>query len=350
MNREQESKRFYWIKLKTDFYSDDNGAVAFLLGQPNGANYIVIYQMLCLMSANKNGELAYNVGEILVPYDVDKITRECKYFSRDTVITALSLYQKLGLVYQSQEGTLVISNIEGMVGSETAGAQKKRLQRSRANKEQKLLDDGDNYEDRCGDTEGDETGDTEGDNVPKRLEIRDKSIEYRDKRLDIYNSSLSTAREVCAREEESVSPDNGMGTGNSQADDGDNGESIEEAADGTPYAEFLTNWDISDKHMSRYAAERVVLIDWKKMDEKMRSSHFLQGCTKRGITYFINQSDRILAGEFDDDDCRAASRASPRKAGNGGNRKTSGGSIVDQIQWLKEQYRKEEELNEVDDG
>lgn len=168
---------------------------------------------------------------------------------------------------------------------------------------------------------------------------------------DIYNnSSLSTAREACAREEESVTSDNGMGTGNSQADDGDKGESIEEAADGTPYAEFLTNWDISDKHMSRYAAERVVLIDWKKMDEKMRSSHFLQGCTKRGITYFINQSDRILAGEFDDDDCRATSRASPRKAGNGGNRKTSGGSIVDQIQWLKEQYRKEEGLNEVDDG
>lgn len=186
---------------------------------------------------------------------------------------------------------------------------------------------------------------------------------------DIYNnSSLSTAREACAREDikgdnegdsrgdnvpnrlEGVSPVDENETHTSQVDEGDIDDGIEEAAEGTAYADFLANWNISDKCLSRYAAEKVVLIDWKKMDEKMRCSRFLQGVTNRGITYFINQSDRILAGEFDDDDYGAASRASPCRTYKGEGRKGGRSSIVDQIQWLKEQYKKEGELNAVDDG
>lgn len=218
MNKEQESKRFYWIKLKTDFYSDDNGAVAFLLGQPNGANYVVIYQMLCLMSANKNGELAYNVGEIIVPYDIDKIARECKYFSRDTIITALNLYKQLGLIYQSQDGMLVVSNVEEMVGSETEWAQKKRLQRERSRARElpeNIVDNVDDSEDNYDDGERDNAedieednevdnnkdigGDNRGDNErtlsDKRLEIRDKRLEIRDKSIDMQVSKKVSKKE-----------------------------------------------------------------------------------------------------------------------------------------------------------
>ena len=38
-------KRYYWIKLKEAFMTSD--AVDFLMGQPDGANYVVLYQMLC---------------------------------------------------------------------------------------------------------------------------------------------------------------------------------------------------------------------------------------------------------------------------------------------------------------
>lgn len=39
-------KRYYWIKLKTDFFNSDE--MDFLLSQKDGCKYIVLYQMLCL--------------------------------------------------------------------------------------------------------------------------------------------------------------------------------------------------------------------------------------------------------------------------------------------------------------
>lgn len=94
-------------------------AVDFLMGQKNGANYVVLYQMLCLMTINTNGRLSRQIGEVIIPYDVDKIQRDTKWFSTDTVRVALGLYAKLGLIYQEKDGTLVLANHSEMVGSET---------------------------------------------------------------------------------------------------------------------------------------------------------------------------------------------------------------------------------------
>ena len=35
-------KRYYWIKLKDSFMSSD--MIDYLMGQPDGANYVVLYQ------------------------------------------------------------------------------------------------------------------------------------------------------------------------------------------------------------------------------------------------------------------------------------------------------------------
>ena len=48
------SKKFYWIKLKTDFFNLDE--IDFLLSQKNGCEYVVLYQMLCLQVANTSGK------------------------------------------------------------------------------------------------------------------------------------------------------------------------------------------------------------------------------------------------------------------------------------------------------
>lgn len=129
----EKSKRYYWIKLKTDFFN--LAEVDFLLSQKNGCQYIVLYQMLCLQTANNNGELASRLGEMIVPYDPDKIARDTKYFSKDTVIVAMELLKKLNLIYADDGDCLRISGFENMVGSETAWAKKKREQREK----QKLL-------------------------------------------------------------------------------------------------------------------------------------------------------------------------------------------------------------------
>lgn len=68
-------KRFYWIKLKDSFMSSDE--IDYLMSQPDGANYVVLYQMLCLKTINTGGCLVSQIGEMLIPYDAEKIQREC---------------------------------------------------------------------------------------------------------------------------------------------------------------------------------------------------------------------------------------------------------------------------------
>ena len=126
---EYNKQKFYWIKLTDKFLTSET--VDFLLSQKDGANYVVLYQMLCLKSVNTNGVLARQIGEILVPFDAEKIQRDCKHFSIDTVRIALTLYKQLGLVYEQDNGTLKIADFERLIGSQTESAEKKMLQRAR---------------------------------------------------------------------------------------------------------------------------------------------------------------------------------------------------------------------------
>ena len=157
-----DQKRYYWIKLKTDFFNQET--IDFLLSQENGCQYIVLYQMLCLNTANNNGEMATRIGEMIVPYDINKIVRDTKYFTFDTVAVALELFKKLGLIYQEEGQILKISNFEDMVGSETSSAKRVREYRER----QKAL--------QC-------NADVTQENRVKRLDIRDKSIDI-DKEIE----------------------------------------------------------------------------------------------------------------------------------------------------------------------
>ena len=61
-------KRFYWMKLKESFMTSDT--VDYFMGQPDGANYVVIYQLLCLKTINTGGRLSRQIGEVIIPYDI----------------------------------------------------------------------------------------------------------------------------------------------------------------------------------------------------------------------------------------------------------------------------------------
>ena len=153
---ETTAKKYYWIKLKTNFFNTDE--IDFLMSQENGCEYVVLYQMLCLNTANTNGLMANKIGEMIVPYKIEKIVRDTKYFKTDTVIVALGLFKQLGLIYEEENDVLKIANFDEMVGSESKWAEKKRLYREK----QKQLG----------------LGQSE-DNVRQEIEYRDKSIENR---------------------------------------------------------------------------------------------------------------------------------------------------------------------------
>ena len=133
---EYDKSRLYWIKLTDKFFGSD--AVDFLMMKKDGANYVVLYQMLCLKTINNGGVLARSLGDVIIPYDVEKIQRDCKWFSSDTVRVALELYKKLGLIYENKDGVFVISEFDRLIGSQSVGAEKKQVQRQNREQAQAL--------------------------------------------------------------------------------------------------------------------------------------------------------------------------------------------------------------------
>ena len=175
-------KRYYWMKLKESFMSSDT--IDYFMSQPGGANYVVLYQMLCLKTINTNGRLSRQIGEIIIPYDVSKIQRDTKWFSIDTVRTALNLYKMAGLIYEDVDGTLVLSGHTELVGSETESSSRMRKLRNKPS--QTALEEPSQCDADCDApvTEDAEPGDVLCDadtpqNVTTEIENRD-----RDKRLD----------------------------------------------------------------------------------------------------------------------------------------------------------------------
>ena len=182
-------KKLFWIKLKNTFMTSD--AVDFLMSQKNGANYVVIYQMLCLMTLGTNGVLQRTLGEVIIPYDVDKIHRECKYFDRDTIVVAMELFAKLNLIYRDDNGVYVITDYRELIGKETDYAGQKRVQRSR----QKQLPE-------CGQS-ADTTVDLVHTEKEKDIEI-DKEIE-KEKDIEIDKDINNSIKDACSSDEERTS-------------------------------------------------------------------------------------------------------------------------------------------------
>lgn len=92
-------KRYYWIKLKDSFMNSE--VVDFLMSQPNGANYVVLYQMLCLKTINTGGRLTCQIGDIIIPFDMGKIQRDCKWFSLDTISETVLLHMMADTTYMT---------------------------------------------------------------------------------------------------------------------------------------------------------------------------------------------------------------------------------------------------------
>lgn len=180
-----KGRRYYWIKLKESFMTSD--IVDYLMSQPDGANYVVLYQMLCFKAINSAGRLSWQLGEIIVPFSAEKIQRDCKWFTIDTVRIALHLYKALGLIYEDVDGTIVVSGYDDLVGGETDFARQKREQRtSQLQRGQCLPECLDSAQDNSMDNVQDDIADSTQDNV-RDSAVDNVHIDIRDryKRLDI---------------------------------------------------------------------------------------------------------------------------------------------------------------------
>ena len=269
------------MKLKESFMTSD--IIDFFMSQPNGAQYVVLYQMLCLKTINTGGKLERLIGEVLIPFDVAKITRDLKWFSEDTVRVAMQLFQQFGLIYRDENGTLVMADHDSMVGSETDYAEKQRRFRGGKGPEPSRITDGD----RNGTITGDNGGDSGGDNVPTDIEIRDRYRD-KDKEKEMRENKYVTDSEESVRRTEDVrrvmEAWNGLGIGQ-----------ITTVSAGTVRGKTLM------ARIRQNGVEKVI-----EAIQQIKKSSFLQGQNKTGWTitfdWFVKPNNflKVLEGQYND--------------------------------------------------
>ena len=166
-------KRFYWLKLKEDFFDEDT--MGWLEEQDNGKEYCLFYLKLCLKSLKSDGVLVRKVGDMLIPYDVAKIAEITKT-QVDIANGALNLLKQIGYIQVLDSGGLFLTQIENMTGSETDAAERQR--KSRANKRVPEKGVTMSQQSHVDVTPGSQNGHTEKENrVRERVKELDKDID-----------------------------------------------------------------------------------------------------------------------------------------------------------------------------
>lgn len=114
-----QNKRYYWLKLKNDFFEGDE--INWLEEQENGAVYTLFYLKLCLRSLRSDGVLMRRVGKMEIPYDTKKLA-DITGTPLPAAETAMALLTSAGLVEVQENGALFMPQMEDMTGSETERA------------------------------------------------------------------------------------------------------------------------------------------------------------------------------------------------------------------------------------
>ena len=115
-----DNKRFYWLKLKKDFFQQHQ--IKVLKSLPNGRLYALIYLELLAESCSHDGELRYSK---MLPYDVITLSAVIDE-DKDNVEKAIETFINLELVEMLDDGTIFMREIQRLIGSETGQTIRKR--------------------------------------------------------------------------------------------------------------------------------------------------------------------------------------------------------------------------------
>ena len=123
------AKKYYWLKLREDFFDDPQDETIQFITEKNPL-YTIFYLKLCLKALRTDGKMLRYIGSKCLPYDVESLARLTS-MDIDTVRCALALFKEIGLVRFLDSGELFLTQIDEMVGSETEEAIRSRKRRSR---------------------------------------------------------------------------------------------------------------------------------------------------------------------------------------------------------------------------
>lgn len=189
-----EDKRYYWCKLKRDFFKRHDMRI--LEAMNGGKAYLLIYLKLLCEALDHDGRLRFSDRIAYTPKMLAAITDE----SEDTVQDAVEAFQSLGLITVETDGTYYMDGIERMIGSESSDAERKRKKREENRRTEQCPNHSDIIPKRA-DNVRQRTDNVQEcpDNVRQGAENVRQSIEYRDKSKSIDNNNNNThTQRVCA--------------------------------------------------------------------------------------------------------------------------------------------------------
>ena len=113
------SKRYYWLKLDKDFFNRPD--IKIIESQADGVQYSYFYLKLLLQSVETQGVLKYNN----IPFDVEMLSK-ITGTSPSVVKSAIDIFLKMNMLQILEDGSLFISEVALLLGSETEDARRKR--------------------------------------------------------------------------------------------------------------------------------------------------------------------------------------------------------------------------------
>lgn len=102
---EYNKERFYWLKLKRDFFKRHD--IRIIEAMPNGKDYVLFYLKLMVESIDHEGELRFSDT---IPYN-EQMLSVVTNTNIDIVRSAIKLLTELGIVEVLDDKTLYLKEI-----------------------------------------------------------------------------------------------------------------------------------------------------------------------------------------------------------------------------------------------
>lgn len=122
-----ENKRFYWLKLKDDFFATRE--IKKLRRIAGGDTYTIVYLKMQLLSIKKEGLLIYEGTEKSLAEQLSIELDE----DEDNVKMTLAFLEQNKLIEQLSEDEFLLNRVPETIGSETGAAERMRAMRERRN-------------------------------------------------------------------------------------------------------------------------------------------------------------------------------------------------------------------------
>ena len=118
-------KKYYWLKQGLDYY--ENPAIEWLCKQPNGGNFVVLYQRLCILAVKQGGDtIIRHLPDFDEPYSIQDLATEIKY-DINIVTAGMVFLLQMHLVERKPDGAYYIPHLKNMIGKDSDKTQRQKL-------------------------------------------------------------------------------------------------------------------------------------------------------------------------------------------------------------------------------